>query len=343
MGSANSASSVATRIESLVRLDAHQHFWRFTPADYPWMSAEMQVLKRDWLPEDLRPLLEEQRIDACIAVQARASEAETDFLLMLASQYPWIAAVVGWIDLRADDIEQRLARWLEAPALAGFRHQIQDEADVAAYADDARVRRGMRLIQRGFHRRAGEHGDVGVVGDQVGPHAPCGGRERGDEHDDAQPTAPPPSGAAFDPGDRGGRRVQLVVLGGLAEHHEVGGRAVGRQGSHRRRVVDDRRQGPGLRKRGGEGLHVAAHRDGGDIGAPELLARYERMRRPDVASRTAAVDILNRSLLSDFLPVQGMRGFGLYLLDRIAPLRRAVMREGVEPATQPRLMRGEAL
>lgn len=148
MGSANSASSVATRIESLVRLDAHQHFWRFTPADYPWMSAEMQVLKRDWLPEDLRPLLEEQRIDACIAVQARASEAETDFLLMLASQYPWIAAVVGWIDLRADDIEQRLARWLEAPALAGFRHQIQDEADVAAYADDARVRRGMRLIQR---------------------------------------------------------------------------------------------------------------------------------------------------------------------------------------------------
>jgi 2-octaprenyl-6-methoxyphenol hydroxylase len=55
------------------------------------------------------------------------------------------------------------------------------------------------------------------------------------------------------------------------------------------------------------------------------------------------VDVLNRSLLSDFLPVQGARGFGLYLLDRIAPLRRAVMREGVEPAAQPRLMRGEAL
>jgi 2-octaprenyl-6-methoxyphenol hydroxylase len=90
-------------------------------------------------------------------------------------------------------------------------------------------------------------------------------------------------------------------------------------------------------------LAVAAHRDGADIGAPDLLARYERTRRADVASRTAAVDVLNRSLLTDFLPVQGMRGFGLYLLDRIAPLRRAVMREGVGPATQPKLMRGEAL
>jgi 2-octaprenyl-6-methoxyphenol hydroxylase len=90
-------------------------------------------------------------------------------------------------------------------------------------------------------------------------------------------------------------------------------------------------------------LVVKARRVGADIGAPELLARYDRMRRLDVASRTVAVDVLNRSLLSDFLPVQGARGFGLYLLDRIAPLRRAVMRAGVEPAAQPRLMRGEAL
>jgi 2-octaprenyl-6-methoxyphenol hydroxylase len=74
-----------------------------------------------------------------------------------------------------------------------------------------------------------------------------------------------------------------------------------------------------------------------------VLAEYDRLRRADVTSRAFAVDALNRSLLSDFLPVQGARGFGIYLLDRIAPLRRAVMREGVEPAAQPRLMRGEAL
>lgn len=91
-------------------------------------------------------------------------------------------------------------------------------------------------------------------------------------------------------------------------------------------------------------LVVAARRDGSDIGSQDLTARYEHMRRADVTSRSLAVDLLNRSLLSDFLPLQGMRGLGLYLLDRIGPLRRAVMREGVAPAaSQPRLMRGEKL
>lgn len=91
-------------------------------------------------------------------------------------------------------------------------------------------------------------------------------------------------------------------------------------------------------------LVITAHRGGHDIGGAELLTRYNAMRRADVGSRTLAVDLLNRTLLSDFLPVQGMRGLGLYLIDRIGPLRRAVMREGVAPAVaQPRLMRGEAL
>ena len=89
---------------------------------------------------------------------------------------------------------------------------------------------------------------------------------------------------------------------------------------------------------------VSARRDGGDVGAPDVLARYDALRRADVQSRTVAVDILNRSLLSDFVPVQSARGLGLYLIDRIAPLRRAVLREGTAPATsQPRLMRGELL
>jgi 2-octaprenyl-6-methoxyphenol hydroxylase len=91
-------------------------------------------------------------------------------------------------------------------------------------------------------------------------------------------------------------------------------------------------------------LAVAAHRGAADLGAEAVLARYEQLRRPDVASRTAAIDMLNRSLLVDFLPAQGLRGLGLYLLDRIGPLRRALMREGVAPAAfEPRLMRGEAL
>lgn len=91
-------------------------------------------------------------------------------------------------------------------------------------------------------------------------------------------------------------------------------------------------------------LVVAARRDGRDFGGADVTSRYDRMRRADVGGRTLAIDLLNRSLLSDFLPVQGARGLGLYLLDRIGPLRRAVMREGVAPAaSQPRLMRGEAL
>ena len=91
-------------------------------------------------------------------------------------------------------------------------------------------------------------------------------------------------------------------------------------------------------------LAVEACRSGGDPGSADVLSRYDAARRTDIKSRTLAVDLLNRSLLTDFLPVQGARGLGLYLIDRIGPLRRAVLREGVAPsASQPRLMRGEAL
>ena len=91
-------------------------------------------------------------------------------------------------------------------------------------------------------------------------------------------------------------------------------------------------------------LAVAARRDGGDVGGDEVTDDYDRRRRADVKSRATAVDLLNRTLLSDFLPAQGARGVGLYLLDRIGPLRRAMMREGVAPRlAEPRLMRGEAL
>lgn len=89
---------------------------------------------------------------------------------------------------------------------------------------------------------------------------------------------------------------------------------------------------------------AAAQRAGHDPGGIGVLAGYDKIRRADIGSRTLAVDLLNRTLLTDFLPVQGARGLGLYAIDRIAPLRRAVMREGVAPGgAQPRLMRGEAL
>jgi len=91
-------------------------------------------------------------------------------------------------------------------------------------------------------------------------------------------------------------------------------------------------------------LAVEAHRAGRDLGAINVLVAYDKMRCTDVGTRSFAVDMLNRSLLTDFLPLQGVRGLGLYALDRIGPLRRVLMREGVAPrAAQPKLMRGEAL
>jgi len=91
-------------------------------------------------------------------------------------------------------------------------------------------------------------------------------------------------------------------------------------------------------------LVVEARQNGDDVGAPALTDAFDRARRADVASRTMAVDLVNRTLLSDFLPVQGARGLSLYLLNQVGPLRRAVMREGVAAGmAQPRLMRGEAL
>jgi 2-octaprenyl-6-methoxyphenol hydroxylase len=91
-------------------------------------------------------------------------------------------------------------------------------------------------------------------------------------------------------------------------------------------------------------LATEAQRNGDDIGNAVLLAAYDKRRRADVGSRTLAIDLLNRTLLTDFLPVQGVRGIGLYMLDRIGPLRRATMRESIAPgASQPRLMRGEVI
>ncbi|HZL30883.1 MAG TPA: UbiH/UbiF family hydroxylase [Pseudolabrys sp.] len=91
-------------------------------------------------------------------------------------------------------------------------------------------------------------------------------------------------------------------------------------------------------------LAAQARREGRDIGGADVLAAYDTARRGDVNSRGFAIDLLNRTLLTDLLPVQGLRGLGLYALDRIGPLRRAVMREGIAPrSSQPKLMRGEAL
>lgn len=112
-----------------MRIDAHQHFWRYAAATHPWIDDSMAALRRDFLPGDLRPLLAEVGIDGCVAVQAQQNTAETEWLLQLAEENPFIRGVVGWVDLRAPSAADDLRRFTARPKFRGVRHIVQDEPD----------------------------------------------------------------------------------------------------------------------------------------------------------------------------------------------------------------------
>src|SRR4051812_13374852 len=109
-----------------MRLDSHQHFWRYSQSEYPWIKQEW-IICRDFLPADLEPLLKHAALDGCIAVQARQSLEETRWLLELAAEFTFIKSVVGWVDLRSNQVEEQLAEFSLHPKLAGVRHVVQDE------------------------------------------------------------------------------------------------------------------------------------------------------------------------------------------------------------------------
>lgn len=110
-------------------IDSHQHFWQYHPVKDAWITDDMKVIQRHFLPEDLWPLLQANQVQGCVAVQADQSEAETVFLLQLAQQNDWIKGVVGWVDLRAKNIEERLHYFAQHKKLKGFRHIVQAEQD----------------------------------------------------------------------------------------------------------------------------------------------------------------------------------------------------------------------
>jgi L-fuconolactonase len=112
-------------------IDAHQHFWQYHPVKDAWITDDMKVIQQDFLPQHLQPVLELNNVDGCVAVQADQSEGETDFLLGLAAKHDFIKGIVGWIDLRSADLEDRLAHYSQYPALKGFRHIVQGEPDPA--------------------------------------------------------------------------------------------------------------------------------------------------------------------------------------------------------------------
>lgn len=126
-------------------IDAHQHFWNYDPRRHAWINDAMSVLKRDFLPPDLAPVLDSNGVNGTIAVQAETSVSETEFLLSLAQSSKKILGVVGWIDLASKNIETELQNYAGRRKLCGFRHIVQDEPD-DSYLLREDVIRGIRAI-----------------------------------------------------------------------------------------------------------------------------------------------------------------------------------------------------
>jgi len=114
-----------------MRIDTHQHFWKLARGDYSWLSPDLEPLYRDFLPSDLKPLLEAAGLDGTIAVQAADREAETDYLLSLAARHDWIKGVVGLVDLEAGTAVASIQRLAQDPKFLGLRPMLQDIADDA--------------------------------------------------------------------------------------------------------------------------------------------------------------------------------------------------------------------
>ncbi len=111
-----------------MHLDAHQHFWRYDPIQYPWIPAD-SVLAQDWLPGNLAYVQTPFKLDGSIAVQARQLLAESDWLLGLADADDRVKGVVGWVDLQSERVDEDLARLSRHPKFVGVRHVVQDEPD----------------------------------------------------------------------------------------------------------------------------------------------------------------------------------------------------------------------
>lgn len=128
-----------------MNIDSHQHFWNYSQEEYGWIPQES--IRKDFLPKDLKPLLQDNNFDGCVAVQARQCETETEWLLELAENNEFIKGVVGWIDLRSDNLEARIEHFQQYPKLKGYRHVVQGEKD-----DRFIVRpdftKGIKLLQK---------------------------------------------------------------------------------------------------------------------------------------------------------------------------------------------------
>jgi L-fuconolactonase len=130
-----------------MRIDAHQHFWRYDQAEYGWIDDTISVRRRDFLPPDLQPELKRSGFDGTIAVQARQTLAETKWLLELAAASSFILGVVGWVDLQSPDVVSHLAELSKNPKLVGIRHVVQSEPD-DRFLLRPRFLRGISILEK---------------------------------------------------------------------------------------------------------------------------------------------------------------------------------------------------
>jgi len=112
-----------------MHIDAHQHYWIYSPGEYDWIDDSMAALRRNFLPNDLKLELQSSGFHGSVAVQARQTLEETRWLLELAESAPWILGVVGWVDLRSADVRSQLKVLAQNPKLVGVRHVVQSEPD----------------------------------------------------------------------------------------------------------------------------------------------------------------------------------------------------------------------
>lgn len=126
-------------------IDAHIHFWKYNKVKDAWITDDMKVLQHDFLPQNMRPVLLENKIDGVIAVQADQSENETNFLLDLAKENPEIEGIVGWVDLQDENVEKRLYYYFQSSIIKGFRHIVQTEP--SGFLRGEKFLNGIKILQ----------------------------------------------------------------------------------------------------------------------------------------------------------------------------------------------------
>jgi L-fuconolactonase len=130
-----------------MRIDAHQHFWTYNAEQHEWIDDSMHAIQRNFLPNDLTPVLKSNGMDGCVTVQVDQTEAETMRMLHWADENNFIKGVVGWVDLQAGNIEERLQHFTQFPKLKGFRHIVQGESDPLFLSRPA-FRNGIKQLQQ---------------------------------------------------------------------------------------------------------------------------------------------------------------------------------------------------